>query len=823
MNRSFRDRYGAILILSFFVAFLTFWFGPYGSASSVLAVDLPGHVALVMRTARQLDQFRVLFYDRWWFSGWPAFEYYGFLPYVVTALFAKFLGLLTRDPSRLAVMLTLLAGCAALPLSLYYASLPLAREVLGVASGKTEGALRLLALICCALSLWFLNQPLDWFGIGAGSLWHGGLFTQVFGWHLGLLFLGALYRFLLEPDPRRAGILAIACALLLLTHGLTGLFFLWLGILALLRFEGHRVLLASALGLGFALTALVTLPFLATSQSFTTTSIYPPQGDFLELFFKYPLRSLVETFRQWARGVFIPLDLTYLFLWVLTVGALASGSVRRTRIVSSFFVFSLLSIICFSSVFVSASIPLGIHYYRFHAYTFLLLTQLCCVVPVAFLRDLQSPEGSAPLARIARSVIVGGALLAILSSSMVSSLRGTGITRADERLSFRQQYEVLQFLGAKKAQAGTPGNAGRVMFEYFRDRELFRFLSPHFMSSRLGRAAGRESVNGLMIQSSLAYEFPATSLHALGAEVYRNAPLDDELHELNRETALQQLRDLGVSDLVLSSKGLVQELESHLSTAAKWIGPYAVLSIASTAPPLIAENRKELIGYDDRAGTLPFKYVEFYFYTHPQLYRRFEVIDLVTTESFPMPLAARLINQDDRATEVVEDGGTVPQITFTISPAAGINPMVNRYSVTPERDAYLRASRVFESAVLPVLTGMPVREESNLAAASVPTLSFEDLGQTMKLEGLQPGALYRINYSYFPYWVSGDGDVIRGSAERIFFRAVSESARLTYSRWSSRAVLGGGIVSTLSAVILLILLFRRVRAAPAPVVEMAEN
>ncbi len=65
---------------------------------------------------------------------------------------------------------------------------------------------------------------------------------------------------------------------------------------------------------------------------------------------------------------------------------------------------------------------------------------------------------------------------------------------------------------------------------------------------------------------------------------------------------------------------------------------------------------------------------------------------------------------------------------------------------------------------------------------TVPILEWSGDFQSFILKNLVPNKIYRINYSYFPYWHTKDGIIFRGSGERIFFLATNNEAKFTYTR-----------------------------------------
>ena len=87
------------LLLLGFSAFLIYWYRVFLTDQPLPLADLPGHVALVERLGEQLAQGRLFFYDSAWFSGWPVFEFNGFLSYLLAVAVQFPLRIFTDEPT----------------------------------------------------------------------------------------------------------------------------------------------------------------------------------------------------------------------------------------------------------------------------------------------------------------------------------------------------------------------------------------------------------------------------------------------------------------------------------------------------------------------------------------------------------------------------------------------------------------------------------------------------------------------------------------------------------------------------------------------------
>ena len=85
--------------------------------AGLFAEDLPAHAEIVHR---MIEAKSLFFYDRFWFSGWPAFQFYGFLPHLLTAITSLILSNAYSIESI--IRFYSLLACCALPFSFYFAT-----------------------------------------------------------------------------------------------------------------------------------------------------------------------------------------------------------------------------------------------------------------------------------------------------------------------------------------------------------------------------------------------------------------------------------------------------------------------------------------------------------------------------------------------------------------------------------------------------------------------------------------------------------------------------------------------------------------------------
>ena len=374
-------------VLAVFGGFIVWWFRVYLTSEAVASVDLPSQIALTKQLKEQLLAGHISFYDPTTFTGWPAFQFYGFFPSLVAACGAFIFSSFSADPVILSTHVLLVLGAALLPLSFYFAALPLGRDLFGFDSDLPDHYQLTLALTCSVWAFWFLNHDQQWYGIGAAAPMNIGLFSQLFGWHLFLLHLGVLLRYLQTGASRFSVCLSLSYGILLISHTLTFVFSSFIVLLTWFWFREHRLGIFAAHLIGIGLVAFWFIPFVSFMGEYTTYSIIRPKGDFLELFFRYPLYGLLRSIRTWFDGEFKLLNPINIVNALLFITLFYHRKISKTGLLWVLFIFLLLALTVFSSGFIATSLPIGLHYYRFLGYCFILAVLIACVIPLVYLRQ----------------------------------------------------------------------------------------------------------------------------------------------------------------------------------------------------------------------------------------------------------------------------------------------------------------------------------------------------------------------------------------------------------------------------------------------------
>lgn len=788
MNQSF-----FLIPVLYCSVFLLSWYAVYFTSGPVPSVDLPSHIALVELMIEQLGHGRIVFYDHTMFSGWVPFHFYGFLPALLNAVLAILLEPMSIEPVRLAAHLLLLFGAALLPFSFLFATRPLVRELLGESFDWRAASVH--AVLSCVFCFWFLNHDEQWFGIGAAAPMNIGLLSQLFGWHFLLWYLRSLFC-LLEGSKSGWKYLALWYGALLITHTLTFVFASFLGFFYLIWSSHKRKELLLAHFTGVALVSFWFLPMAYFLGEFTAYDPHRPQGDFLQLLFRYPWFGVVRSLSA-GEFFFHPINLLAPLFLILIVGC---REFRSTHLFWGLFISGILGGIVFSSGFIASSIPFGFHYYRFLGYLFLIFVLMFLCVPMIFLRGARG------------SVLREGSIVVLCLLAFFMTLRMPHYEREMIKEKANTSYlsdedSILEFFRDEVS-------GGRVYFEYINSYKTFPPLSAHYLDSSLSLKTGNESMVNSHLQESMTYRYVTAAASGLGANTYSVPHLYKENYFADDEQKLDQLRELGITHIVSGKKTFRMKLEELIPEAPKKFGRYRIFTLQEPPFSPVKEIDKWLIGYRDIKKNLPVSLLQKYFYAHGDLYSQFELVDLSDLDQIPVGIDILLLNTEDpdeseRMKASSEVKKVIPinfknryhldhyDVHYPHNVELDLFRAIHRYLSTiirlPERLVEFSEDRVGSSSIL--------EEEANLR--------WLDEEQQLHLSGLKKDRWYRINYSYFPYWQSDDALVLRGLGERMLLLPESEEVTLTFSRFSHWTAWGGLFLSFLAIGLLVLLPSKR--------------
>ena len=769
-------------IFTAYACLIVYQFPTLLSAAPLASEDLPAHISLIERLKEHLLSGRIFFYDTAWFGGWPAFQFYGFAPHLLIAIFSIPLGLFSTNSVELATNLSLFLLLATLPISISYC----ANAFLNDGSNRYSTIKRELSLIVqifsCSLAIWFLHHDEQFYGIGAGAAIFVGLLTQTFAWHLLLLYLGTLLRSLSDNSKILRGS-ALIFAMLLLTHPLTAIYALSCGMIVAIWFPRIRAsfILSHIISLG--LTAFWLLPFISLSKSYTLPDPFPPGGDLLAILARYPLTDLFGLMIKDGVWALSKINIWFVILPLLLVIPFFSREVRRNKLLLPVLLGVIILSVVFSSSFIASSIPLGLHYYRFQAYTVLLIICLASVVPAlcSITRDRQ--QRAVILSRPKGVFWLALAVIGILSTLNLPTLEQKNAEQANKHLPLRVHQEILNELSK---------NEGRVFFEHFNNYRRFPYLASHQLFSELHSATKRETLNGLFIESSIAYRMPVATTTRLGAETYHSYLVFSDSYDLDATGLVTQLIDLGVSQLVLGSEKIINNL-GPFTKDIKQLNPYTIVSLKNADPAVLSTPSRTTLGYIDESGSLPFYLLEFYFYSRSELYKNFELIDLTKQSTIPSSIKTVLIHGDSG--NLKNNNGAIERI-----PISAPDSIFSHYKRSyPLPRTILRFNNLAKH--LDSMLKLDPSPNINTKNQTNARFSWQQDKQRFELNNLTQGEFLRINYNYFPLWQCDGGSLYRGSAERMYFLAEEAKAICNYSIRNSGSFWLGMLISIISALL----------------------
>ena len=797
-------------ILVAFFLFLCSWHRIYFLNEYIAGWDLPGQVAAVERMMLQLPHFRISSYDPAWFGGWGLGLFYAPLFHVLTALLAYPLALVSQYPAQFACHIGLALGCAALPFSMWYFVLPFARSM-KKGQELSVSEISILALAVCFLSFWFLNNDNENSSVGYGVVMGIGLYTQLWGWHMMFLHGGALCRWL-ETKKRRYQILTVLFyAALFLTHSLTAVFVLGVVFMLTLWYQQEAAKIFRAHILAIGLTGFWMIPALVFSKTYAVASTIKGNGDMLEIMIRYPVHLLIQHVKSCLIGKGSSIDLGFLLVAIFFVLFFLLKKIRQAQIAVVFWLVILLAFIFTNSAFLARCFEFSIHYYRFLGDEVLYATALLALVPYALLINFSGRSWEKPR-HITAAVIAFVLLAGIYSTACFPQLERQKIIDLLGKTP-EHQDEVLGYF--KRLP-----DKGRVYFEFFDDDSKYGSWAAHYLEARLFRETGFESANGLFIESSNAYRLIGATASNLGAHAWAAPNLFGNEQNKSVEQALRQLKEFGITHVVCSDgSAMFEKLKSHCIGDIVKYGPYAICQIAELPSWKISKIDKVILGYVDKAGNLPFEYLQFYFYTRDALSSKYDLIDFTKRKLIP-DIPVVLVNTGDSFNAALP-----PNSVSDSNPSPKILPVnykrydtIDHYHVwyqdSPELDTFgtivqnLDESKLTEK--LESLTSKLPRPKVTGAGQANPKMSWSADFQSMHLSNLEPGVLVKLDYSYLPFWHpapfshSDDTRIFKGTNEQIYVLPMSAQVDLAYDQWISPYFWLGLFVSFASSCIVFI-------------------
>lgn len=793
------------VILVVWSFWLVYWFRAFLGTELQANTDLFGHIAMVERLGATWWDNPVFFYDRAWFTGWPAFQFYGFFAHLLALIVSIPLGYFVSDPARFSIYLLCIVQLSTLHWSVFYSARPFYDQV-NRGSKSSERSEFLFSLVVCALTFWFLNKDGASIGVGASAILGAGLYSQLLGWHLLLIYVGMLFRLVSynSSESRNCRFhwrrFSILFAIMVCTHTLTTLYAMFIGFLSFLRFAECRRFIARVHLIGLGLSAFWLLPMMALNSDYGVNHTEPPASGFFYSIFRYPWIDLVRSLRQVLHGRVPILSALEIMLPFIFLAFYSSRMLVEWRYLSNFGVFILLGLVIFSSPFAATALPLGIHYYRLDSFAILLLIPWLSAVSLSFLSA--NIENSLRL-RIGESLLLVSVFLIVFTTALLPGVELGFVNAVNREKVFADQRNVLNYFKNRG------GETGRVLFDYYIDAKLFMPATPHYMPSRLFQENGVETINGLFIQSSVAYQFPISSAVSLGLD-YFAAPLPfAELEKVEAADAIRRLLSFGVTHIVSTDGSHIESIRPFIDGEVVRFGPYVILPLKTTTFSPISTIVSPIVGYLDRSGSLPFRSIEYFFFESAELWVKFEIIELSNEDDLPSEVSLLLFNGNtSEAEEIARKNPNLEVVAINFARPEIIDHYKIRYNFHRGNEDYADAKpylqNILKTTLKPALDRVLSRE-SIVASREQVRLRWSVSGQQFDLDGLEPGKMVRIDYSYFPFWGSSSGSLYRGGSERMIFLPKERSAHFFYSRWRVRSTSLGAGVSLLCLVLLFFL------------------
>jgi hypothetical protein len=570
-----------VMVWSFCICLIVWALHPVLSSQIISGWDLTGHFYLQTKMVDFLKTGAITGYDANWFGGYPAFTFYGPLPYILIAL----LHLLSFG----VIPITFLFNCFLFLLpffflsSVYYTS--------RVWFGEKIGPLALI------FSLFFLFASREYahFGVGLNSEICLGLFASLFAISLMVFLLGIFGRQRLQRERKDWKLILVGgvlLAMIILTHALTTIF---TGVLMAVLVLSYRknlwrpVILTFLLGL--LLSSFWLVPFLLNLK-FTSAQMI----GMLPLS-KDPLFILYPKFNEF----FVP----GVVLLICSVVGVAKLFKSKDHFWPYAFV---LTLIILPRDYLVHVINLPLHYYRFVPHIFILNIFLAAV---GFGYILKSYP------RLISKVCAWGAVfLAVLVMVLQFDMKEDYNFYFDEYDYHETAVEMLDYIDGLDP-------AGRIAVEIRPDNQS-KLGTPHFFANFLPLKYDIPVVPGLLTESSLSSAFIMPSLvRATDSIGWGNVLLlkDKTFTKQDRSSMLERLSLYNVEYILLTSDNaeiLLNQLGNKVSLQ-KRIGDFDLLKLADSRPFIESVSYHPFLFIDE--GGMDFRTFSEEWFKLPELFK----------------------------------------------------------------------------------------------------------------------------------------------------------------------------------------------------------
>ncbi|MGH7885948.1 MAG: hypothetical protein ACRENO_09670, partial [Thermodesulfobacteriota bacterium] len=275
----------------------------------------------------------------------------------------------------------------------------------------------------------------------------------------------------------------------------------------------------------------------------------------------------------------------------------------------------------------------------------------------------------------------------------------------------------------------------------------------------------------------------------LKAKTYGPDNLNNGLNlDLDDEALIKRLRSFGITHIVAGSEDFIERIKEFAIEEPVKINSHTIIKISETPLEKVEKSKKELIGFVDFKGNTPFTLLDLYFYVTDYFENNFELIQLDDIQNIPAQINTIIVNGEEK--KILKLKEKIKEINIVNLDYEDRSFKVNHYrpirrSINPELYQYRYLASYLENefdlrAKFEIFfKDKQLEEQENISNQK---FKWSNDFQSFSLSNLIPGEVYRINYSYFPYWHSKDGQLFRGSGDRIFFIPNKSNAFIKYTR-----------------------------------------
>lgn len=545
--------------------------------------DTTPHFYLFNKMVEYLKVGRISGYDSLWFGGFPAFKFYGPLPYMLMSV-PYFV-----SAGNIGIPLSFNLFLFALPF-LFLASLWYTARVW---FDKTGGYIAMIfgTFFLCAV------QDKAYMGVGIDSIVSIGLFTSFFAICLMMFFLGVIEK--QRRTPRISYLLwgSVILTMLILTHAMTLLFtLLLLGIFTLLNWKKFW---KSAVVMGLIaliLSSFWLLPFLKDLylSSGQKLGLLGASSDPLFVLFDFP-----SYYGDHAISLILAAIPTLLLLICSITGLYVSVKGKN-----DFWAFSFLfTLIVLPRQYLVAYFELPVHYYRYTAHVYALNILLATAGMIFIIKNLEKLKETPR--QILRGLVVGLVIVCLLISY------ADKLNLSDNPRNYTHRYNFTDYSESADAQK---------ILEYMGNLKVNNRVvvpslpalqdtlgTPHFFATFLPLNYRISVIPGLLAESAVSTQFVLPTIAKLGSSLnWGNTSLLEDVNFSNQDmtSMIQRLGLYNVQYIIATkdnAKMLLSDDAKKLVTSLIDIGNFSVLELKEFRPFVESTSYKPFL-FVDKGG-----------------------------------------------------------------------------------------------------------------------------------------------------------------------------------------------------------------------------